>query len=128
MTMNQHRRLARQRGTSLVGLVVIAVVVGFIALMVARVFPSVNEYLTIRKAVTHIMHTNPGSAAEIRAAFDRASDVEYSIKTISGKDLDIVQENDRLRCSFAYNIEIPIVDPVFLLIKYQGSATTGGGV
>jgi len=31
-----------------------------------------------------------------------------------------------LRTSFAYNVEIPIVEPVFLLVKYEGSATSGG--
>ena len=41
----------KQRGTSLFGLVVIAIIVGFFMLMGARVFPSINEYLTIRRAV-----------------------------------------------------------------------------
>ena len=105
----------------------LAIVVGFVMLMGARVFPSVNEYLTIRKAVNSIMRAQPANAADIRAAFDRAGDVEYSIKTISGKDLTIVQQGDSsLRTSFAYNVEIPIVEPVYVLIKYEGSASSGG--
>ena len=95
--------------------------------MVARVFPSVNEYLTIRKVVANIMKKQPASAGEIRGAFERSTEVEYSIHTISDKDLDITQVGDRLKTSYAYNVEIPIFEPVFLLVKYQGSATSGGG-
>ena len=126
--MIQSRRLSRQRGASLISLVVLAVIVGFFMLMAARVFPSVNEYLTIRKVVSHIMAGGPGSPAEVRNLFDKASEVEYSIKTIAGKDLNIQMLGDsgNMRTSFAYNVEIPIVEPVFLLVKYEGSATSGG--
>jgi Domain of unknown function (DUF4845) len=121
------RRLSRQRGASLVSMLVLAVIVGFVMLMGARVFPSVNEYLTIRKAVSQIMRRDPASPADVRTAFEKTSEVEYSIKTISAKDLTIVPAGESgLRTSFAYNVEIPIVEPVFLLVKYEGSASSGG--
>ena len=109
-------------------MLMLAIVIGFFLLMGARVFPSVNEYLTIRKAVARIMAGNPGSAGEIRGSFDKTVEVEYSIQTIHGKDLDIrpIGDSGNLRCSFAYNIEIPIVEPVYLLIKYSGSSSSGG--
>jgi len=126
--MNQSRRFSRQRGASLISMLVLAIIVGFFMLMGARVFPSVNEYLTIRKAVNQIMKAGPAGPAEIRSAFERTSEVEYAIKTITAKDLVIVPLGDSgaFRTSFAYNVEIPIVDPVFLLMKYEGSATSGG--
>ena len=125
--MSQFRRLPSQRGTSLFGMVVLAVLVGFVMLMGARIFPSVNEYLTIRKAVTQIMKNNPASAADIRTSFSRTIEVEYSIKTIDAKDLVVTQVGDHLKTTYAYNVEIPIVEPVFLLVKYEGSASSGGG-
>jgi len=120
------RRFAPPRGTSLLGLVVIAVIVGFIMLMGARVFPAINEYLTIRKVVGQIMRQNPTSATEVRNAFEHAKEVEYSIHTIGPGDLDVKKVNDRLRCSFSYNAEVPIVEPVYLLFKFEGSADSGG--
>jgi len=119
---------ARQRGASLVSLLFLAIVVGFFMLMAARIFPSVNEYLTIRKAVTQIMKNNPASAADIRTSFSRTIEVEYSIKTIDAKDLNIqpIGDTGGFRTSFAYNIEIPIVEPVYILVKYAGSASSGG--
>ena len=118
----------RQRGASLVSLLVLAVVVGFLMLMAARVFPSVNEYLTIRKAISQIMKNNPSSAAEIRTAFEKTTEVEYSIHTISSKDLNIqpIGDTGSFRTSFAYNVEIPIVEPVYILVKYAGTASSGG--
>jgi len=121
------RRLSRQRGASLFSMLILAIIVAFVMLMGARVFPSVNEYLTIRKAVGQIMRGNPGSPADVRTSFEKTSEVEYSIKTITAKDLTIVPVGDSgLRTSFAYNVEIPIFEPVFLLVKYEGSATSGG--
>ena len=126
--MIQSRRPSRQRGASLISLLVLAVIVGFFMLMAARVFPSVNEYLTIRKAVTNIMKSGPANAGDIRTSFEKATEVEYSIHTITGKDLNIqpIGDTGGLRTSFAYNVEIPIVEPVFILVKYSGTATSGG--
>ena len=126
--MIQSRRRSRQRGASLISLLVLAVIVAFFMLMAARVFPSVNEYLTIRKVVSNVMKKDPGSVADIRAAFDKSTEVEYSIHTIGGKDLNIQPLGDSggFRTSFAYNVEIPVVEPVFILVKYSGTSSSGG--
>jgi hypothetical protein len=121
------RRLSRQHGASLISMLVLAVIVGFVMLMGMRMFPSINEYLTIRKAVSRIMASNPGSADEIRKAFGKTAEVEYSISTISAKDLNIqpIGDSGSIRTTFAYNVEVPIVEPVYILIKYSGKATSG---
>jgi hypothetical protein len=126
--MIQSRRSSRQRGASLFGMLILAVIVGFLMLMGARVFPSVNEYLTIRKALSSIMRAGPASADAIRTSFERTTEVEYSIHTITSKDLKITPVGDSgFRTSFAYDVEIPIFDPmVFLLMKYSGSYSSGG--
>jgi hypothetical protein len=120
------RRPSRQRGASLFSMLILAIVVAFVMLMGARVFPSVNEYLTIRKAISQIMRNNPSSPADIRTAFARTTEVEYSIHTINAKDLDIRPVGDGFRTTYAYNVEIPIVEPVYILVKYSGSASSGG--
>jgi len=119
--------LAAQRGTSLLGLLVIAIIVGFVALMLIRVYPSVTEYLTIKRAVAQIMKGNPATPADVRNAFEKQKEVEYNISTLDAKDLDIQQNGDRMTTRFAYRVEIPVVEPVYLLIKYSGGASSGGG-
>ena len=126
--MIQSRRLSRQRGASLISLLVLAVIVGFFMLLAINTFPSVNEYLTIRKGLANIMRNGPGSENDIRTSFAKLTEVEYSIKTIQPKDLVIkpIGDSGGFRVSYAYNVEIPIIDPVYLLVKYQGSASSGG--
>jgi hypothetical protein len=126
--MIQSRRLSRQRGATLISMLVLAIIVGFFMLMAARAFPSVNEYFTIRKAVGQIMRSGPSTPEAIRNAFEKTIEVEYSIKTITEKDLKITPVGESgLRTSFAYNVEIPIIEPVFILVKYSYSASSGGG-
>lgn len=119
------RRLSSQRGATVLGMVVIAVVVSFLILLGARIFPAINEYLTIRKAVTSIMAKSPAGPADIRSSFERTTEVEYSIHTITAKDLDIVPAGDGFKTSFHYNVEVPVFEPtVYILLKFSGSAST----
>jgi hypothetical protein len=111
---------AQQRGITLFGLVFWAVVIGALAYLALRVLPTVNEYLTIQKAVEKIAAAQPPTVAEARAAFERQRDLEYSITSITGKDLLVSKENDRVVIGFAYDKEIPLYGPVLLVIKYEG--------
>jgi len=120
--MGSSRRLGAraQRGVSLIGLLFWAVIIGFMGYVAIRVLPTLNEYFTIQSAVNKIAATNPSTVGEIRVQFDKQKDIEYSIGSISGKDLDITKENDRIVIRFAYNKELELISPVFLLIKYEG--------
>ncbi len=111
---------SRQRGLTLFGLMFWAIVIGFLAYVLVRVLPTLNEYATIQRAVEKIAATQPATVAEARQAFDRQRDLEYSISAITSKDLQVTKENDKVVISFAYNKEIPIYGPVFILIKYEG--------
>lgn len=115
-----HRPLRRQRGVTLFGLMFWAIIIGMGAYLVLRVFPTVNEYLTIQRTVEKVAAASPATVAEARAAFDRQRDIEYSISSISGKDLEVTKENDKVVLKFAYDKEIPLYGPVFLVIKYEG--------
>jgi Tfp pilus assembly protein PilE len=112
----------RQRGITLFGLLMWAIIIGFLALLAMRVLPTVNEYLTIQKAVNRIASEGLSTVPEIRAAFEKAKEIEYSISSISAKDLDITKENEKVVIRFAYDKEVEIMSPVYLLIKYQGSS------
>jgi hypothetical protein len=50
--------------------------------------PTVNEYLTMQRTVEKVARSQPATVAEARAAFDKQKDIEYSISSITGKDLD----------------------------------------
>ncbi|MDE2147910.1 MAG: DUF4845 domain-containing protein [Burkholderiales bacterium] len=114
------RARARQRGLTLFGLLFWAIVVGFLAYLLLRVLPTLNEYFTIQNAVDKIARSEPATVAEARQAFDKQKDIEYSISSIDGSDLKITKENDKVVIGFAYDKLVPLFGPVSLLIKYEG--------
>jgi Tfp pilus assembly protein FimT len=119
-TPPSHLRARRQQGFTLMGLLFWGVLIAVVAVIGMRIFPSVNEYLTIQRTVNKLAASGATSVAELRNAFERQKDVEYSISSISGKDLEITKENDRIVISFAYEKEVELMPPVYLLIKYEG--------
>jgi hypothetical protein len=120
-----HRPRSAQRGLTLFGLMFWALAIGFVGYLLVRVLPTVNEYVTIQRAIDKIAADQPATVAEARTSFDRQKDVEFSISAISGKDLEVTKENDRVVLAFAYDKEIPVMGPVFILIKYVGRSTGG---
>ena len=110
----------RQRGVTLFGLMFWAILIGVTALVVMRVLPTVNEYYTIQRAVDKIAKEGGNTVGDIRYAFEKQKQIEYSISSIGGKDLQITKENEQVVVSFAYDKEIELVAPVYLLIKYEG--------
>ena len=109
-----------ERGITLIGLLLWAIVVAFVALMIVRVLPTINEYSTIVRAVNKIAKEAPSTVAQAREAFERQKEIEYSISTIGGKDLQVTKENDKVVIRFGYDKEVEVFEPVFLLIKYRG--------
>ena len=119
---DRRRSLGAERGITLIGLLLWAILIAFVALMLVRAMPTVNEFATIQRAVRKIAREGPTTVPEIRAAFDRQREVEYSIVSITGKDLQVTKENDEVVIRFAYDKELEILAPVYLLIKYEGSS------
>jgi Tfp pilus assembly protein PilE len=112
-----------QRGLTLIGLLFWAIVVAAVVIVGAKVVPSVSEYMACVKGVKEAASESTPDAA--RAAFDRYATVGY-ITVISGRDLDVTSgANGGLTVSFAYDKEIPLAGPVYLLIKYKGSSHSG---
>lgn len=117
----EHRKAHRsQRGVTLFGLLFWAIVIGFFALLGLRVLPTVNEYSTIKRAVEKVAASGATTVPEIRSAFDKQVQIEYGVTAISGKDLEITKVNEKVVIAFAYDKEIELFSPVYLLIKYQG--------
>lgn len=111
---------SNQAGVTLIGLLFWAVLISSIALVLMKVFPAVNEYRTIQGMVNKAAHEGGTTVPEIRNAFDRYTQIEYGVSSIKAKDLDITKEDDKVVIKFAYDKEIELISPVFLLIKFEG--------
>ena len=114
-----HRR-GSQRGVTLFGLMFWAILIGLVSLLSLKVLPTLNEYFTIKRTVEKIAASGASTVPEIRTAFEKQKDIEYSIVSIGAKDLEITKVNDKVVIAFAYNKEIELMAPVYLLLKYEG--------
>jgi Domain of unknown function (DUF4845) len=107
----------KQRGVSLIGILFVGGVLVFGGIVGAQVAPTYAEYRTIEKAVNKVKGAS--SPAEARSNFDKAAQID-DIKSITGKDLEITNDNNKLVLSFAYSKEIHLAGPAYLLMKYAG--------
>ena len=115
-----YRQPAPRRGLTLIGLLAWAIIVGFVGYLLVRVVPTVTEFYTIQGVVDRLAASPANTVAEIRGAFERQKQIDATISSVSGKEIDITKENDRVVISFAYEKEIELFGPVYLLIKYAG--------
>jgi hypothetical protein len=87
----RHPARARQRGVTLFGLLFWAIVVGFVAYVVLRVFPTVNEYLTIKRTIEKVAARRPPPWPR-RAPPSSGRRTSNTPSARSGKDLEVTKE------------------------------------
>lgn len=107
----------QQRGISFIGVLIVVGILAFAGVIAAQAFPTVVEFQAITKAASKAKEGS--TVADVRTIFDKAAQID-DIKSITGKDLEVTKEGDKTVVAFAYNKEINIGGPVFLLIKYSG--------
>ena len=107
----------KQRGMSFLGLIFVAGVLAVCGVIVAQVFPTVLEYQSVLKAANKA--AQGGSVGEVRMMFDKQAAVD-DIRSVSGRDLEVTKEGDKVVVNFAYQREIHLTGPAFLTLKYTG--------
>ena len=108
---------SRQRGLSFIGLLFVGGVLAMGGVITAQIVPTAIEYQAVLKAVNKAREGN--TVAEVRSIFDKATAVD-NISSISGKDLEVTKEGDKIVVSFAYQREIHLAGPGYLTLKYSG--------
>jgi len=115
------RFLSRQRGVSLLSLLLFAVIVGVLGVLAARIVPATLEYRAVVNAASKAA-AEALTVEEARAIFDRAAAVN-DITSIHGRDLDVTRgAGEKPVVRFAYQREFPLAGPAFLTLKYSGQA------
>jgi hypothetical protein len=114
----------KQRGLGLLSLLLLAIIVVSGAVLAMKVFPTVAEYLTIKKAIGKAVQDGGGTVPGIRASFDRTAAID-DIRSISGKDLDISKDTQgRTVAAFKYEKKLELFGPASLLLEYEGRAVS----
>jgi hypothetical protein len=108
---------SRQQGITFVGLVVVGSLLAMAGVVGAQIVPTVIELQAVQKAVNKAAEGS--SVVEVRTIFDKQASID-DIKSISGKDIEVTKEGDKVVVAFNYQREIHLTGPAYLTLKYAG--------
>ena len=111
-----------QRGITLIGMLVAAIIIVFLAIGGLKIAPAYMEYFTAKKAIVAIAQANSAATvAQVREAFDRRSAID-DINVVNARDLEITKEGNEVVISFAYQKKISLFGNVSVLIDFDASS------
>ena len=112
--------MGKQRGVSLTGLIITLAVLGFIAVMAAKLMPAYVEYFTVKKmfAAMDGDGTLKGTVRDIRRAFDTRNAIE-DVKSVKGEDLEITKEGGETVITATWSNKVPLVSNVSACLDFM---------
>ena len=116
----------RQRGITLMGLILGSVVVIFAALLGMKLLPSYIEYFAIKKAINGIVLESRGRGAavsDLRRAFDARQAID-DFAAVKASDLEITKEGNGFSVTAAYRKEVPLFANIGVYIEFVASASS----
>ena len=120
--MNNGPVMNAQRGITLIGMLIAAIVIVFLAIGGLKIAPAYIEYFKVKKAIVGVAQTaGRGTVAEVRQAYDRRTAID-DIDVVNAKDLDITKEGNELVISFAYSKRIPLFSNISVVIDFAASS------
>jgi hypothetical protein len=115
---------AKQQGVTVVGMVLIAGAIVFVAIMALKLVPAYIEYASIQNHLRELARapdTRSASPAEIMAAFNRRAQID-DITAINGRDLDITREGGDVILSAYYEKRVKMVGNISACIEFEPSS------
>lgn len=115
--------MKKQRGLSLIGLILVGGILVFVAIIGMKVTPAYIEYFTIQKHLRELARSPDSSTPkQMMEAFDKRAQID-DITAIVGKDLDISKVGNSVTVSAAYEKKVPLFANISVLIDFEA---TGG--
>ena len=102
--------MRKQRGVSLTGLIITLALLGFFAIMAAKLMPAYIEYYTVKKMLATMEQSGQltGSVRDIRRAYDTRNAIE-DVKGVKGEDLEITKEGGETVLTATWSTKVPLV-------------------
>jgi hypothetical protein len=116
--------MRKQRGITLTGFLMWAVLLIVCALIGFKLLPPYIEFLSIKtqfKAIANDPEGRQGQRRVIEDLFSRRAAIE-NINVISGKDIQITKEGDGVVLSAEYSVCVPLVLNIRVCMDYAPSS------
>lgn len=115
----------RQRGITLMGLIVGSVGLIMVALLAMKLLPSYIEYFAIKKAIVGVAQESRGrggAAADIRGAFNARAAID-DFTSVKATDLEITKEGNGFSIVANYRREVPLFANIGVYIDFTASSS-----
>ncbi|MDP2830088.1 MAG: DUF4845 domain-containing protein [Sulfuricellaceae bacterium] len=112
-----------QLGMTFFGVVFIGGAIIFTAILGMKMVPAYLEFFSVQKILGAMAKDSGFSTMapiEIRKSFDRRAQIDY-VKVIEGKDLEISKSSSGNLAVASYQVVIPIVANVSVLLEFEAS-------
>ncbi|MEM9396346.1 MAG: DUF4845 domain-containing protein [Pseudomonadota bacterium] len=116
-----YRSPARQQGMGMLGILTIAIMVGFFVMSAIRIAPSYTEYLVVKETVIRVAEEydeNRDTPATLRNTIAKYFNTNQ-IKGISPREVIIKREKGRIVINSNYEKRIPLVWRIDAVVRYD---------
>jgi type II secretory pathway pseudopilin PulG len=113
--------MKRQRGLSLIGLIIVAAVVSFVAIIGFKLLPSYIEYFTIQRVVRDISRSpelRGGTIKDVQYAFDKRATID-NITSLKGEDLEVNKAGEGFEVVASYSVKVPLFGNLSACIDFE---------
>ena len=112
--------MGKQSGVSLVGLIVTLCVLGFIAVMAAKLMPAYIEYFAVKKIFSSMEQAGDlkGTVRDIRKSYETRNAIE-DVKSVKGEDLEVTKEGGETVVSVAWSVKVPMGNNISACIDFM---------
>jgi Tfp pilus assembly protein PilE len=117
--------MSRQRGISLINLIVTLAVVGFLGIMAAKLMPAYIEYFQVKKLFATMKQNGDlaGTVRDIRRGYDTRNAIE-DVKSVRGEDIEVSKEGGETVITATWSVKVPMVGNASACLDFM--VTTAG--
>jgi hypothetical protein len=119
----------KQSGLSILTLIFVLAIGGFVAWIGIQSVPPHAEYFSIKRVMADVMKEvgDSGSRAQYAASFDKRAMID-DVKSIKGADLRLEKTTGQTILVAEYEKRVPIVSYINLVFDFQAKASSSGAV
>jgi hypothetical protein len=111
----------RQRGLSLIGLLIVSGLLVFFAIIGFKLLPSYIEYFTVQRIVSDIGRApdvRGGTIRDVISAFDRRASID-NVSSIKGSDLEVTKTGEGFEILVTWTSRVPLFSNINACIDFQ---------
>jgi len=113
--------MCKQRGLSLIGLLITSAVIVFFCLVGFKLLPSYIEYWTVQRIVADLGRSaelRGGTIGNVQNAFDRRATID-NVTSIKGRDLEVNKVGDGFEIATNWSTRVPLFGNINACLDFE---------